>query len=473
LELLRGITRRAVFDIDGVAGEYVHQQTGRYTSELRFTLSGRGGQPFTLRRYHKQAVVARLLLQPLRHRGDLQLVEGFNAVGFPPSSEDVLRERADLAQAVEALFDDGVTRIERTGEALTATLKLGRGSLSSLVISHDPDCLVTLVQRLAEAGDALPQQLPAKPVSSPFLRWTLQGGLTRSVLATGGTAFAVLIVLITLTATGVLHEEYVPSFYSDQAALEYSVETQPVEEVFAELRRRDAFGEPIAEDGDTALMLAVYEERSDLARALAERGDGVGIPSADGYTPLHLAAEKGELHIARALLAAGADPSQSTSEATPLHQAAGDAGPQMVRLMLEHGAAVDATDDKGMTPLYWVADTAAVANAEVLLAHGADPNRANANGWAPVHVALEEGSVEMVETLLAHGGSPRLKGPGGQPPLLLAARAPDRLERIRVLLDHGAQLDAADRKGRTLSDWARFKDDEELRQLIERYRNGA
>jgi ankyrin repeat protein len=95
-------------------------------------------------------------------------------------------------------------------------------------------------------------------------------------------------------------------------------------------------------DGETALMMAAFLNRLDVAEALIERGAEV---NRKGWTALHYAATKG--HIA------------------------------MMRLLLEHNAYIDAEAPNGNTPLMMAAQFAPPLATKLLLEEGADPNLVN------------------------------------------------------------------------------------------------
>jgi ankyrin repeat protein len=113
----------------------------------------------------------------------------------------------------------------------------------------------------------------------------------------------------------------------------------------------------IARDGYSPLGLASFFKRRDVVKVLLERGAKPSVPSRDqGFTPLHsaVATDAGDaIHeIVRLLLEAGADPDMKSREGgTPLHSAAFTGDLEIVELLLAHGADPAATDTKGRTPL--------------------------------------------------------------------------------------------------------------------------
>ena len=174
-----------------------------------------------------------------------------------------------------------------------------------------------------------------------------------------------------------------------------------------------------AEDGVSAILLALYHGHADLARLLAQQGGRLDFFEAaalgavdrvaallaadpglverttpDGYGALGLAAYFGHEQVV-ALLARWCDPntpSRNAMRVTPLHSAVATRRPE-----------------------------AAVGLVRALLAQGADPNRRQEGGWTPLHAAAQSGDPELVGLLLAHGASPAIANDAGQTPADLAA----------------------------------------------------
>jgi ankyrin repeat protein len=111
----------------------------------------------------------------------------------------------------------------------------------------------------------------------------------------------------------------------------------------------DAF----TEDGFTALGLACYFGRFDIARYLVLKGAEVNLPSNNGFNvyPLHSAAAGNYTQTAQMLIENGAEVNiKQQAGSTPLHSAAQNGNIELLILLLEHGARTDIRMEGGKLP---------------------------------------------------------------------------------------------------------------------------
>jgi ankyrin repeat protein/mono/diheme cytochrome c family protein len=201
---------------------------------------------------------------------------------------------------------------------------------------------------------------------------------------------------------------------------------------------------------------AVLEVIAREPRVLNARGP-------DGASPLMYLALYGDPELLRAALAAGGNPNQpNDAQATALMWAADDA--EKVRVLLQAGANANAESVFGRTPLWIAAAGLNEAAVEALLAHGASPSPQALS-------AAAFGSEPILRRLVAAGA--RDKGesaamalrvgcldcldiyPPGQPlkralSMLVPPGGPGDPALVRAALDHGADVNARDLKGRTV-----------------------
>jgi ankyrin repeat protein len=113
-------------------------------------------------------------------------------------------------------------------------------------------------------------------------------------------------------------------------------------------------------------------------------------------------------------------------------------------------------DGGELTPLVFAARADDLDSVKVLLAAGADVNETTGYGWSPLLVATQNRYYKLGAYLLDHGANVNLTNKGGWTPLYLATdnrniesgdypvRKPDmdHLEYIKLLVDHGADVNA-------------------------------
>ena len=160
----------------------------------------------------------------------------------------------------------------------------------------------------------------------------------------------------------------------------------------------------------TALHCAAVNDARETAEILFRYGADVHAINKNGYTPLHFAAANNSYKTARMLLNHGANVNAKDDHGnTPLHYAASNNAHRAVATLLNHGANVNAKNNNDETPLllhasYRHQDPKV---AELLLNHGADINAVDAErGEAPLHYAVTKAlDPKTVRVLLNHGAN--------------------------------------------------------------------
>lgn len=208
-----------------------------------------------------------------------------------------------------------------------------------------------------------------------------------------------------------------------------------------------------AGDGSTALHWAVRAEDLDTTNALLRAGAKVSSANALGVTPVYLSAESGNAAILKRLLDAGADAKSADASGDTLLMAAVRAGNvDAVDLLLERGAAVNAGDPQfGHTALMWAARRNDTAIMKRLLARGAEADARTRAGEKPVARPPGAGGGSHGVGIVRSGVPPQGEQqptPGGMTPLLFAARD-GQVDAARLLLEAGADVNAADPNGLT------------------------
>jgi len=225
--------------------------------------------------------------------------------------------------------------------------------------------------------------------------------------------------------------------------------------------------------GTTALMISAV----DIAKVhlLVERGANVNLASKQGRTALFVAAMSDQsADIVRYLVAKGADLKARDAFGNTILTAAAvgnDLG--TIRIALDAGVDVNAVGATGMTPLLLSAGYANVAATKLLLSKGANVNAVTEtpglfpgedpksgpvalHNFTPLLMAMPLSSPEVVQTLLEAGADVNAKDSRNMTPLMLAVATNHQNPGvIRMLLDHGANLEVHSNAGETAADWAR------------------
>jgi|HubBroStandDraft_6_1064221.scaffolds.fasta_scaffold137214_1 ankyrin repeat protein len=223
-----------------------------------------------------------------------------------------------------------------------------------------------------------------------------------------------------------------------------------------------------------------------------------------GLTPLVFAAREGCFDCAVDLVAAGADINQTTAYGwSPLLTATQNRHYKLAAWMLDHGADPNLPNKGGWRPLYLATDNRNIEAGDypvrkpdmdhfdfikLLIAKGADVNarvcgvqsnekeckgdttetRTNftmqwlyEDGATPFLRAAQSGDVELMKYLLAHGADPKIPSQHNDTALSVASgigwvegvtfewSEAENLEAVKMCLDAGIDVNAADSEGRT------------------------
>ncbi len=126
-----------------------------------------------------------------------------------------------------------------------------------------------------------------------------------------------------------------------------------------------------------------------------------------------------------------------------LVNAACDADIPKIDALVKQGANVNATGYRDMSVLGWTMACHSHRGAERLLELGANPNQ-KMSGTAddsPMWLAAGSSDPKWLPMMLAHGGDPNIKAAAGGFELALsAAIEQDRMQNVKLLLEHGADV---------------------------------
>ncbi|HJW89425.1 MAG TPA: ankyrin repeat domain-containing protein [Anaerolineales bacterium] len=188
-----------------------------------------------------------------------------------------------------------------------------------------------------------------------------------------------------------------------------------------------------ADDGLSAVLVAVYYGKPEMADRLIERGASLDVFEAaatgrlqrlaklvendpslmdayaqDGFQPLGLAAFFGHLEVVEYLLVKGAEvnsASRNQMQVMPLHAAVARESVEIAKALLEQGAQVNARQQDDFTPLHAAAQNGQVEMAQLLLDFGAEVNARMSNSKTPLALAEEFNHAEVASLLTRRGGT--------------------------------------------------------------------
>jgi ankyrin repeat protein len=219
--------------------------------------------------------------------------------------------------------------------------------------------------------------------------------------------------------------------------------------------------------GDTPLLFAARAGDLESAKLLVAAGANVNDESAYGTSAAVLATHSGNVELLRFLLDKDANPNASTAGYTALHAAILRANPAAVAVLLEHGADANAklrastpvrreSQDYyfhpafvGATPFWLAARFGQPETMRLLAQHGADPSFVqDVTIWGRRGKNSEYAKVKpgAITPLMAALGMGRGAGFRAAPP---NEREPRALECVKVAVEAGAPINAADADGRT------------------------
>lgn len=159
----------------------------------------------------------------------------------------------------------------------------------------------------------------------------------------------------------------------------------------------------------SALLVAVMDNRADVARLLTAKGADVDAAAKGGLSPLRMAILNGSEEMVNDLLQAGANVDAAVNGQTALMLAAEKGCDGIVRLLLAKGAAVDRRNPQhyNHTALMYAALNGHAGSVRALLAGKADLKLTDVKEFTPLLLAAESGDWETLLALFEAGANPR------------------------------------------------------------------
>ena len=180
-------------------------------------------------------------------------------------------------------------------------------------------------------------------------------------------------------------------------------------------------------NGASPLLIAIYHQKHDIAKTLADAigsidifeaaalgrvdrikqllREGASLASAhspDGFPTVGLAAFFGHLAAVQMLIAAGADihaAARNPLKVQAIHAAVASKNFDIVRAVLEAGADPNAAQQQGFRPMHEAGSTGSRELAELLMKYGGDPTLKNDDGKSAIAFAREKGHADLADWL--------------------------------------------------------------------------
>ncbi|CAH0058486.1 unnamed protein product [Clonostachys solani] len=221
---------------------------------------------------------------------------------------------------------------------------------------------------------------------------------------------------------------------------------------------------------ETLLHLASSDpSRAPLVGMLIERGADIKLKDIQGQTPLFLAVRCSSLKTMEVLLEHGADPNcLPNSGLSMIQMAISRRSADQTDLLLRFGADLGKFNEQGRSAMHYCALFGHLRLMQIMIQHGASTNEPDEHGRTPLMEAVVGHSITAVDFLLKHGANARDADEDGQTALHIlttvhGAKWPDI---IQLLIQHGAEMEALNRAGRSPMSILRSKSDDLLVDLV-------
>ncbi len=139
----------------------------------------------------------------------------------------------------------------------------------------------------------------------------------------------------------------------------------------------------------------------------------------------------------------------------------GDRG--IIRCLIENGYDINMKDGYGGNALEWAAQENRISNAKMLIEGGCDVNNLNGDGMTALYTACAEGNADMARLLLDNNAEPDRTEDAT--PLIIAS-CYGKIECVKLLLEHGTDVNTIDNEGRTALFYAMVYRQDEVKKLL-------
>lgn len=192
----------------------------------------------------------------------------------------------------------------------------------------------------------------------------------------------------------------------------------------------------------TPLMIASSYNHYDIAKALIDNGALVNLRAGDGFNALMEAVRTGNIEIAKLLIEHNSDINIKNKDGKNMIMIACEKGnEEMFNLLIENNADINEKSSWGASALIYASEKGNINIMQYLIDNGIDVNgKADDNGDTPLLWAVTgQNPYEASKLLIENGADVNAANDGGVAPATILAASTPKV--VKLLKDNGADLD--------------------------------
>lgn len=195
------------------------------------------------------------------------------------------------------------------------------------------------------------------------------------------------------------------------------------------------------DNGLTPLHFALSRRQFDMANFLIGEGANVKIKTNNNWTSLQFAAIGGDLDLVKQIVEKKVNVNDAIEGGfTPLFSATSYGHTEIVKYLVQQGADINHEDESGNTPIFLARNPNCYEAVEYLIAQKADVNHKNEFNQTALHQVSMRGTISLATLLLEHGADINAASLDGRTPLTFAAFSTNSEAISKFLILNGADV---------------------------------